>query len=247
MAKLWYEPRASGAELQAWNDPQVLTRTSIEDSLAGLQTFRQIAPEARTLLALGGVPGAGIRGGWADLASFDSYLDDEIDRLADLLDVFDYDSRTESITVRDGANFSPSIESVSSEEIGFEGALAVDGDNASWWQTNTAPASIVVRVRDHRKMITGVRLRTTAGDLRAQLQGVAISVSGGVAAIDDPGNVIESGIDFTYAGDPWIEHTLASKKRGRYVKLDIGGSLHGSNAIRVRELEVRVGITNHEK
>lgn len=247
MAKLWYEPKVGGTELHTWNDPQVLVQADIVDQQAAFAEVRTLGPELRTALANSGIPGLGVSGGWPDLESFDAYLEDEDDRLNDLLDYFAYDSRVENLTVRDGDWFVPqAIEAFSAENVGEEAVLSVDGNNGTWWQTNGA-GDITFLVRDYRKMLTGLRLRTTSGDLRAQIQGVDISASPGPNGVDDPTNLLDSGINFTYGGNAWMEHTFSSKKRARYLKLVIPGSLNGAGHVRIREINIRVGITNHDK
>lgn len=249
MAKKFYERTGGGTAMNIWTDPDVWQQAEFQDQLPVLQDIRALTDEARTYVALTGIPSLGIPP-TADLVSFDDILDDEIDRLLDILDYFNYDGKDETITVRDGAWVTPiALESVSDENVGEEGIHAIDQDNAAWWQSDAAGLrSIVFRVRDYRKMVVGLRLRTTAGDERTQLQGVSVSASQALGMIDDPSNVIETGIDFVYAGNAWMEHILASKKRGRYLKLDCSLSLHTTpDQIRIREIEVRVGITNHDK
>ena len=244
---LHYEPKAGGTELHVTKDPQVLTVASMQDELTMFTEVRGWSDASRTALAQGGIPSLGIDGGFQSLEDFDTYLEKEFDRLADILDYFGYDSRVEQMTVRDGDWFVPdSVEDFSAENVGEETPFAIDGDNSTWWQFDGA-ADITFKVRDHKKMITGLRLRTTSGDLRCQLQGVDIYASQGIGAIDDPGNLLDSGIDFTYAGEAWMEHVLSKKKRARYLKLVIPASLNGSGHVRIREFNVRVGITNHDK
>lgn len=256
MAKLWYDPAAGGTQLKVWDDAQVLERSSIAADLASFQLFRDLDDNARTYLATGGIAGAGISGGWPDLASFDAYLDGEIDRFADLLDYFDYESRVETLTVRDGDWFLPeAVESVTHEEVGSEASFAIDNDgggdpnaplNSTYWQSNAAGArELVVRVRGYRKKLLGIRLRTNSGDARAQLQALEVRAANGLESLDDPGNVVATGVDVDDLAN-WYEVDFV--KTARYVKLVASTSAHTNvDHLRIRSLQVRVGIINHEK
>lgn len=249
MANLYYDPINGGLDMRVFKDPQIVSREDIEQQIAGFLVFRTLSDDARTLLASGGIPGAGIQGGWPDLASFDSYMDDELDRLRDILDYFDYEAGDAGLVVRTADWFTPiAVESVSDENVGEEGVLTIDEDNTTWWGSDLAGTrSIVWEVRGYKKKLLGLRLRTTSGDDRTRLQGVTIRGSQAIGMIDEPQNEIATGVDFAYDGNVWMEYTFPSPKLARYLKLEFDTSAHSSpDEIRIREIEVRVGIINHE-
>lgn len=252
MAKRYYQLAGGGTQLNVYDDPQMLDQAALQGQLDAFVLFRSLDDTARGFLAQGGIPGAGIAGGWPDLASFDAYLDGEIDRLRDVLDYFSYESRVENLTVRDGAWVTPeALSSVSHANVGEPGTNTIDGDFGTWWQSDQAGVrSIVWQVRPYPKHILGVRFRVPNTDVRAQIQNVTIKAAGGLPLIDDPGNVVETGVDFTYLGDIWVEHMFPPPGvfSKRWLKMEFSQSLHVLDAdqVRIREVEVRVGVTNHE-
>lgn len=253
MAKLFYQLGGPG-QLNIYDDPQQILQTDLENTRDVLAELLSLSDLTREALAQGGVPALGIPGSFESLSQFDDYLSDERDRILDVLDYFGYETRVENLTVRDAAWYTPeAIESVSHENVGEEASNAIDGDFGTWWQSDDAsgnPRTIVFRVRSYPKKFMGFRLRiSNAGEGRVQLQDVTIKSSGALAMIDDPGNVVEAGVDFAHDGDAWMEYNFAMGAGGRrYLKLEIPASLHADpDQIRIREIEVRVGITNHDK
>lgn len=253
MAKLYYQLGGPG-QINVYDDPQVLSQNDLIGQRDALSEILGLSDVFRSALAQSGIPFFGIPGGHNTLADFDDFINEELDRLNDVLDYFSYSSRVEELTVRDNAWFTPeAVVDVSHEEVGNEAVNAIDGDFGTWWQSNeggTDPRTITFRVRSYSKKIEGIRLRiSNPGEDRAELQDVTIRASKALAMIDDPGNVFASGIDFSHDGDAWMEHIFASPAHGkRFIKLDIPSSLHSNpDHVRIREIEVRVGTTAHNK
>lgn len=252
MAKLFYQLGGGGGTLlNVYDSPQVLVQSDLQNSRDVLQEITTLTDATRLALAQGGIPSLGIPGGFQSLTDFDTYLDDELERYLDILDYFSYESTVENLTVRDAAWFLPeALESVSAEEVGAEGALSIDNDNGTWWQSDASGTrTIVFRVRSHQKKIEGLRLRVSnASEGRAQLQNVTIKASAALATIDNVDNVQATGVNFTWGGSNWIEYTFPTAKTGRYLKLEVPSSLHSNpDQVRIREINVRVGIINHDK
>ena len=250
MAKRLWEKAAGGSEIHATNDPQVLIVADLQAQLGPLQEVQGLSDALRLLFVKAGVPGLGI-GAASDLESFDDALDKRVDTLLDLIDYAQYSTRIESLTVFDGAWFSPqAIESVSGENVGEEAARAVDGDNGTWWQSDTGPHAITFHVRDHKKQLSRIRLRiSNVNEDRTKLQGVTLRGSVSIGKIDDPGNVIASGINFAHDGDAWMEFDILAPDRKpiRYIKLDGFTSLHSdTDVVRIREFEAFVITRNHD-
>ena len=252
MAKQFYQ--LSGSDLLVWDDPQNLsTQAEIQSRIDALTPFQQLADGSRELLAQGGVPGAGIPGGFSDLASFDTWLTDEIERLQDIRDYYDYSTKQETIgNVRDGAWWTPeAVESVSDEGVS-PAVNALDGVGSTFWETDQAPASIIFRLRSYRKNVESIRLWTPNNMLKTFLNGITVRASQGLGMIDDASNVMASNISIQNDGDAWSDIVFANpnnptgRKRCRYIKLDIPGSQHAQDVIQIRRIEARVVIFNHE-
>ena len=250
MAKLFYQ-NAGGGNLNVYDDPQVLVQSDLQAQDTALDEIIALSDTLRTFLAQGGIPGLGIPGGFSDLASFDSYLEDESERIKDILDYFDYGTRVENLTVRDGEWVVPeALESVSDEAPGEEGTKSIDGDNGTWWQSNASGTrTIVFRVKSYKKKFEQIRLRiSNANEDRAELQNVTVKAAAALVNIDDAGNTIGTGVNFDHGGDNWMEYVFPTKKRARYLKLEIPGSLHSNpDQVRIREIQVFTGIHNHDK
>lgn len=268
MANLFYDPINAGADMQLYKDPQVLIRSDMEQARDAILDIQGLPTALRTEIAVNGLLSIG--NGAASIPSFnsaadpltslDAHIATELDRLHDILDYFDYDSGSAGLTVRTIDHFLPeALESVSHEEVGFEGVNAIDavggGDpdpndprHSTYWQSEAAGLrTIVFRLRGYKKKLEGIRLRATSGgDGRSQLQGVTIKASARLASIDDPGNVMSTGVNFTFATN-WMEHLFAAAKfNARYIKLEVSSSLHSNtDHVRIRSIQGIVGILSH--
>lgn len=252
MAKLFYTTGAGGTQIEAINDLQIYTKEDLETQFSSSQMILDLGEELRGYLAQGGIPGLGIPGGFPDLNSFDSYLEEDRDRILDMLDYFTYELEAAPFNVRTGDWFTPiEVYDVSGELSGSEAFHAIDGAvGESWWQSDVKVSGshyITFKVRDYQKKISKIRLRTTSGDLRAQLQGVTIRTTNNPGNIDEPSQIAASDVNFTYVDDNWMEYEFPSKKTAKYLKLDISGSLNSNDEVRIREIQVRVEIINHER
>ena len=123
--------------------------------------------------------------------------------------------------------------------------LIIDGDNQTYWQSPTSGVrSIIFQVRDYPKRLEGIRLRTPQADDRSQIQDVTIKAARNLATIDEAGNIVASGVDFTYVDSAWSEYAFVANRK-RYLKLEFATSIAGNN-VRIRSLEVRVGVTTYD-
>lgn len=255
MARLYYHPINGGDDIEVYDDPQILNKADLELQRDALLDVQGLTDELRTLIASNGLASIGLPSfaGQADpLSMFDDYVQDELDRLLDVLDYFDYTTSSARISIAEHQWITPiAIESVSDENVGEEATLAIDEDFGTWWQSDAVGTrEIVFELRGYPKKIEQVRLRAPVSDLRAQLQGVTIKAAKALAMIDAPGNVLDTDVDFTYVDNIWLEHVLTTPKfNARYIKLEVATSLHVANPeqVRIREIEVRVGTRNHER
>lgn len=251
MARFWYQLSGDPDVFNVYADPTTLDRADMEAYRDFLLEVQGASDAIRIELAMGSlnaVPGIGPQ---QSLQDFDDLVQDELDRYLDILDYYDYDTRQQTLTVRDGAWITPiAIESVSHENVGEEATLAIDGDFGTWWQSDASGTrEIVFELRSYPKKIERLRVRAPASDLRAQLQGVTIKAAKNINMIDDPRNWLDTDIDLTYTGNIWLEHTLTTPKfNARFMKLECATSLFVANPeqVRIREIEVRVGTRNHE-
>lgn len=248
MAKQFYQK--SNGDLVVWGDPQNLSEQAVlQERIDALTPFQALPDEARTLLAQGGVPGAGIPGGFSDLASFDTWLNDELERLQDVVDYYGYQVKQETLgNVCDGDWFAfEAVEAFSNETPLFEAGRAIDGENSTDWRPLTAPASITLRLRAYRKNVESIRLWIPNNTLMTELQGLTIRAAQNLGQIDEPRNVVASDLNLSYDGAAWQTVPFDFKKRCRYIKLDITGSNHVANAIAIRNIKARVVTFNHDK
>lgn len=248
MAKKFWQIVNGGADIDATADPVTFNVAQMQADLPKLQEVETLSDELRAVLAVQGLLGLGIPA-QSDLASFDSLLTDEIERLQDLLDYVDYETKQETIfSVADGAWYEPeAVEAVSAEEEGAA-ILAIDGDNATGWRTNATPASITFRLRSYRKNVESIRLWIPALTLPTELQGLTIRASQALSQIDEPQNVVKSGLNLVHSvGAAFQEIPWDFKKRCRFIKLDIEGSNHVGGDVMIRSIEARVTTFQHSK
>ena len=204
-----------------------------------MQAIRDAAAPVRTELA--------ICLDYPNLASYDDYIQDQIDEIKDRVDYYDYDTKVTNITNHTGSWFSPiAIESVLSEDVGNEAVNAIDGNNATFFRDSINQQHIIIfELRDYAKKISKIRFRYGAGEsARERLNNMDVHASKAVVNIDDANNILETGINITWpvaAGEVWVEHTLASKKnKAKFIKLVIDDTDNGNNQAQIREFEVWV-------
>lgn len=250
MAKVNYQLANGGTELHIEDDAQVIVLSDLQGQLTAFQTIASLDDQTRTWIATSGLASAGVPGGFPDLGSFDEFIEDEVDRLRDILDYPSYETAQVSKTVLDGAWQTPvAIESASHEEVGSEATQAIDGEFDQWWQSNTSGVrTLVVKLRDYKKRYSKLRLRILGGDDRTKLQDVTLKMSVALVMIDEPQSIIAQNVDFDHQGAAWTEFVFPNKKNGKYLKLEMATSLHSNpDELRIRELELFATITNHDK
>lgn len=262
MANQFYDPINGGVDLQVYKDPQVITRQSLEDERDALLEIQGLDDALRTIIASSGLGSIGLPSfvGTANpLADFDQYIEDELDRLRDVIDYFDYETGQARINVVTGDWFLPeAIESFTDDngvDVVANAIDAVDGGvpdpndplNSTYWQSEVSgPRQITFRLRSYTKKCEGIRLRTNNGDERSQLQDVTVKASNVLGMIDAPSNVMVTGVDVDDANG-WFE-ILFTKIKCRYIKIEASTSNFSTpDVLRIRSLQARVGITNHDK
>lgn len=247
MPKNFYQKDANPDLLNVWADPDTEDTTELASALAPLRQIRALPDESRGRIAAGGIPG--FIPVQPDLATLDTWLRDEVERILDLIDYQSYQVKQETIgNVCDGAWFVPeAVEAFSSETLTFEAALAIDDVNSTGWRPLTAPASITFRLRTYRKNVESIRLWIPNNTLVTELQGLTIRAAQNLGMIDEPQNVVASRLNLSHNGQAWQTVPWDFKKRCRYIKLDIEGSNNVANIIEVRGVEARVVTFQHSK
>jgi len=181
--------------------------------------------------------------------NFDTAVKKKREKFQDLLDYWDYDRLPASGIEQIQASWADLgklaqgsgavVQSVCGEEVGLEAIRALDGATGSHWEHDADERHSITIDLTYPKTFDGVRLWIPNATPRFDLNDVVIRCSASLGAIDNPENIISSGVAFSGDG-VWSEHIFAGgKKRARYIKLDNMDSAHSSNAIRVREIEVR--------
>ncbi len=233
----WYEHVAGGVDLNLVLDPQEFSQATDLDQLAIVTDLQGLSDEARAVVA------ASL--GLASAATYDDMLQDQEWELRDRLDYYSlYSNKTVNLTVRDGAWFTPDlVESFCGETGGDVVGNSIDGLNSTYWRhTQNHNHSVIYKLRDYPKKVARIRFRYNGSLNREELNNITVRASRSLNTIDDPGNLLESGINPTWPGGPavWVEHTLANKKnQARYVKLEFD-TAHGSNDMQMREFAVWV-------
>lgn len=236
----------SGEELHVWRDPIVILEADLQAQLPVLQELRALSDEARVQIAASGLPTLGIQA-QPDLESLDDFLDTEIDRIRDVLDYFnDYSVVTAEIpTAFEGAWYTPEAVESFTDDDGNVAANAIDDNLGTFWQSvSSGPRQITVRLRDYRKRMERIRLRVPSAGMREELQDVTIRIATMLPALDLPQNIVDTGVDFDYAGNAWVEHTFSTPVYARYLRLETAGSSQG-DPIRIREMDIWVGVQPH--
>lgn len=263
MAKQGYKYDDVAGTIEVINENQVLPLADMAVQLAAFRQVRQFDDATREKLALG-APGFFIaQGQFSGLADLDQFLDDEIERFANLLDLTSYAKAPFTIGgTADHDWFIPeAIESFTDETVGGEAVNAIDAvgrgspdpndpENSTYWQSeSTGVRQLTLRLRDYSKKVEGIRLRVNASDGRAALQDVTIKCSNGLGMIDDPSNVVATGIAFDNVGQAMVEYIFPSPKyRCRYIKIEASQSAHSRpDELRIRSFQARVGVINFDK
>lgn len=238
MAKRLWLPQASNTELLTKTDGSLFKKVDDDARILVIDDFQALGTATRTALAEAL--------GYADLATFDAALEAEEWEILDRLDYYStYDTRTDNLTVADGAWFTPeAVESFCGEETGEEATLSVDGVNTTFWShVQDHQHSIVYRLRGYPKKISKIRIRYGGSAAVERLNNMDVHASTGLANIDDAASILETGINLTWPAGPavWVEHTLAKKSlKARYVKLVVDDTDNVNNTLQMREFAVWV-------
>lgn len=232
----WFEPRAGGTRLQVIRDKFNFDKADDEARLAVINEIQALSDSARQLVA-GGTP----------LADFDTDLQLEEWQIRDRLDYYDlYSNRQETITVRDGAWFTPdAVESFCGESGTDVVGQSIDGlNNTIWRHTVNERHNVIYRLRDYPKKISKIRFRYANNEPdRERLTSLDVHASKNLNRIDDVESILEQGINISWpvgAGNTWVEHVLAQKKaNARYIKLSFTTD-DPNNVMAIREFAVWV-------
>lgn len=272
MAKLFYDTISGGTILVQYDDGQQIQKIDLEAARDDLVEIQALSSGLREDMAQQGFTvSAGIsipaftnqdpeQPTLTQLELFDARVQEELDIILDKLDYFDYAKGAPPIgnVVLDDYFLPEAVEDVSDELVGSEAVLAIDavngGDpdpndplNTTYWQSEISGLRVITfRIRSYTKRVEGIRLRTNNGDGRAQLQNLTVKAANMLGQIDAPGNVMASGINLDDAAG-WFDIPFM-KPGARYIRLEASTSAHTNpDHLRIRSIQVRVGVTNHDK
>lgn len=234
MAKLWYEPKSGGTELQANIDPLVFAQTVDTADLALNAEYQGLSDPIRLEIAVGR--------GYTNLPDFDDYLQDEEWELLDRLDYYTYATESRSLTVANGAWFTPeAIEDVGGETDPDVAANSIDDDNQTFWRHNVNHLhTVTYRIRSYPKKVGKIRFRhATSQPDREQLTNLTVKIAKHLAQIDNPEKVVADEVNPDWTSSGWVEVNVADNERARYIKLEFE-TVRADNFAQVREFDVWV-------
>ena len=145
----WYEPSGSPTDtLAVIRDKLIFTKAADDARLLVITDIQGLSDTTRQAIA-----------GSQDLADFDAGLEAEEWEIRDRLDYYSYPTRTENLTVADGAWFSPdSVDSFCGEHATNVASNTVDGNTGTFWQHfNSHTHNITFKLRDWPKKVTKIR------------------------------------------------------------------------------------------
>lgn len=234
MAQRLYQP-VSG-DLQLWSDPRLFVKADLQAELTYLEELQALSLEARTL------------SNCSELTreDYDDFILDQIERIKDILDFFDYDTKVVNLTVANGAWFKmEAVESFCGEEVGQEATLSIDDDTGTFWQHNVDHAhEITWRLRTYRKRISKVRvyLGTNA---RSKLENLDIYAANSIGGLTLPSNLAVTGASVA-TEDAWNEIEFTTEQIGRYVRFAGFDSQNTLDQARIREVEAWVETQEYD-
>lgn len=230
MARRFYEP--VNGDLQLWSDPNIFVEAELQEQLDIIEEYRALSYEAREELAP--------RLNYTSVEEFDDDLDDQRERLSNLLDFFNYEDDSLTITIKDGAWFTPiAVQAVCGEEVDHEAILSIDGFNNTYWEHRTDEAhEITWQLRDYNKRIAGLEVRL-GNNIRTQLTNLDVYVSKKISGLTKPENLVATGVNLT-TPDAWNQISFSHKAMGKYIRFTGFGSVHSGNVVRIQEVRAWV-------
>ncbi len=236
MGTRYYEP-VSG-DLKLWSDPATFVRADLEDELAAIEEIMALSDDARAILA----------GSEGLLAAYDQRLEDIKERLANLIDFFDYSNTPVTLNVKDGAWYTPvAVQSFCGEDIGQEAILTIDGQTNTYWQHDVDEQhNIVWQLRDYTKRIAKLEVRV-GGSGRNLLTGLDVYIANTIDGLASTGNrVIEGGS--LVVPNSWEELSWGpSKANGQYIRFADFQSQHANNYVRIQEIRAWVVTVEYDE
>lgn len=244
MARKFWE-RVGGNQIRFYNEPEDVKKDEAQARIIELQDIVALDANIKALLVQSN-PAI------ESEAAFDAIFTDEIESLADLLDYWDMDQIVDNITTVNSGWWSPSdaslgpatIESASSEVVGSEANLAIDGVTGTEWMTNDlgGPHEIVFGWQ-YNKQFDAIRWRVGASIGNPQAwEGVSVWVANSVGGLDNDSNRALDNVDIAVAGthtDPWLELDFAQKESGRFCRIVITGTGRADDRADAGEIELR--------
>lgn len=239
MAKKFWE-KLSNSRIQFYDEPLDLRIEDADARIAELQAILALSDQIKGLLVQ-------TNPAITTIQEFDAIWDDELMQLADQRDYFDNSNVTitEEIEVVDhrwmempDMSLAPgTVYSVCGEEVSNPASQAIDGMNGTNWQHDVDEVHEIVLDLGYKKRIDGIRISNPSSPGNPfLLSGVQVYIASGPGGLDDESNHVGVDLEFT---DPDDNDRDLETKTGRYVRIVIGSTGHGSNHISLREISLR--------
>lgn len=131
------------------------------------------------------------------------------------------------------------IESFCGEELLNPASNAINGQNGNHWEHILDGPHFITIDFNYVKTIDAVRVWIPNNNAPFKLRDVVLKGSQNINQIDNEGNIIASGVDFT-GDNSWAEFEFpGGNKKMRYLRMENMSTDHILNTIRIREIEVR--------
>lgn len=249
MANRFYE-RLNGTKIRLWQVVAKFDKDTLSGDVSELTELLSLSDGAKEQLIeksldlLGSNPDPE----QTQIENFDESRQKLKEQYQDLLDYWDMDrlpaSGIEEIVdsyidlskINQGSG--ALIYSVCGEDGSNPSGLAVDGKTGTHWQHSVDELHSITIDLNYPKTIGGIRFWIPNDNAPFQLRNVVLRGSQNINMIDNENNLIASGIDFTGDGS-YSEYEFVSNKKLRYLKLENISTDHGSNTIRIREIELK--------
>lgn len=231
--RLWEKIGTTDTKL--WKDPTIYTKADIPGDITTLEAILALSDDAKTWII------SQSRTLYQSISDFNDAVQDEVDKLKDILDYFDYVTKNTTITNYDGMWMTPeAVESVCGEDTGQEATLSIDGTNSTYWEHDVNEAhEIVYRIRPYLKKCSKIRLRLPTA-VKAKLHNLTVHAAQSISGLSNNDNKVIDDISPVWIEQSWNEFVFDFKRRAKYLKLSGFGSENANDYIRIYEIDVWV-------
>lgn len=245
MALRYYERRdgANPPVIKLWKDPREWNEADLQAEVDHHEEILSLSDDALSIIvqALGGIGSLG-----NTLDDFKVALQDKVDANKDLIDYFSYAKTSVEIPIAAGDWYTPeAVELRCGEESGYEAELAVDGDAGTLWVHQADEEhDLVFRLRGYPKRATKIRIRRDASP-DSELTGLDVYAATTLGGLSNPLTLAATNTTLPLPTE-WNEVEFDHPRRLKFLRLAGFGSVHPTNQVRIRELQVWVTTQDYE-